>query len=59
MRKESSTEGRELELYPLSLLGDEGCLGIYEGIGSLEKLQEPATSKCLWYSGMNFSEKTE
>ena len=46
MGKESSIEGRELELAPLSLIGDEEYLRVAEGRGSLEKLQEPATSKC-------------
>ena len=46
MGKESSTEGREFELDHLFLLGEEECLRVVEGIGSLEKLQEPATSKC-------------
>ena len=46
MGKESSTEGREFKLDHLSLLGGDGCLRVAEGIGSLKKLQEPATSKC-------------
>ena len=43
--KESSTESRELELVSLSLFGVD-YLRDAEEIGYLEKLQEPATSKC-------------
>ena len=46
MGKESFTKGRELELAPLLLLGDEEILRVSKGSKSLDKLQEPTTSKC-------------
>ena len=59
MGKESSTEGKELELALLSLLGDEAILKASEDGKFGDMLQEPTTSKGSYYNDMNFYEITE
>ena len=59
MGKESSTKGKELELALLSLLGDEEILKASEYGKFGDMLQEPTTSKGLYYNDMNFCEIIE